>query len=948
MVNTIARYNSLNMLSISVSAVLFVTAMTSSSVHAFVPLSTTHNNNKIRGGRCTVANHILVKQPSPLLPSTNIYPCISTTTSLAAHAPLQPGKGGIIVEAKSDFIARDVLIDSMMGRGDGLPPMDGESSIQQKDEFEDFSSNEDSWLSSSNSMSAAQPANRRTSSMGQQSVGNSRQNNRQTSNSPSMREQMVQQLNSGQQFTQQQQQPPPPPQAPPPPSNQPQTPLLDPTQLKISQIQSELTSYSISYDDCFDRTSLEKKLREVRLVMGVAGTMDGDSRRNQQQSVEGEGRQEERGFNLDNLQQSTPIQQSSPRIQPPPPIQPPPQQQNNNFGNSGPGGSSSSFSPPQGAFNTGGVSIKGDASILSSSGFVGGDGNVFSTGPPGGQQPPPQQPSPQSQQPTSAGPSIEELINQQNKARAAKSSRTSPAEQAIFTSSVTNTFSNKKRSPPPPRRQQPPSSNNNSNVRTSISSGYRDNTRPLQPMPKAAGSGSSGSVGNVSGGGSTSTFTSGGQQSAPSPPRPPPQQTKSTTSARNTNSVQQTPTRPTPGNASTGNPFSSNNRRSSTQQGGVGNSFRDSAHGIGFGDVNSYTSTPSSATRGRPTPGNASSGNPSRRSSSNARDNTAGQPSGDGVRLGKSRTSYGDFNSGSSIGGDFGSVGGSSAPQQSNIGGSSASFRNGNANPPSPRSNTAPPQQQVGGPSGRKNSSVSGGGGTSAFSSSSSPSTPISNFGSSDFGPASSMNAGGVSIKGDSSILSSFGQVGGQQGGSTNVFSSGQEAAPPQAPPPPQNVNVSPPQQQPYDPTPPLEEPQLDWLTQDSSGGGNSYVPPSPDPPSVTSDYGSASHSDDMYSQQPTTASSSSSYNGKRISELYQEQGLDMFSGNQDGFGVVQGVENAGGDVSYRGSPDDVKVQGKVGDMGATMGGDFGGSSGGSARYSQGRGYTDMGSDDDL
>jgi len=927
------------MLSISVSAVLFVTAMIS-TVHAFVPLSTTHNK-KIRGGRCTVANHI--KQQSPLLPSTTTYPCTtSTTTSLLAHTPLQPGKGGIIVEAKSNFIARDVLIDSMMGRGDGLPS-DSNTMVQEKDEFEDFSSNEDSWLSSSNSLSAAQPANRRGSSrpmgsMGQQSVGNNRQNNRPSNKAGMSREQMVQQLNSGQQFTQQQQ----PPQAPPP-SNQPQTPLLDPSQLKISQIQSELNTYSISYDDCFDRTSLEKKLREVRLVMGVASTMDGDSRRNQQQG-EGGGI-EERGFNLDNLQQSTPIQQSPPPIQPPPTIQPPPQQ--NSFGNSGTG--SSSFSPPQGAFNTGGVSIKGDSSILSSSGFVSGDGNVFSTGPPGQPQSPPGQPQsppiqqpPLPQQPPSnpiSGPSIEELINQQNKVRAAKSSRTSPAEQAIFTSSVTNTFSNanKKRSPPPPpRRQQPPSSNNNSNVRTSISSGYRDNTRPLQPMPKTAASGSSGSsVGNVSGGGSTSTFTSGGQQSAPSPPRPPPQQqTKSTTSARNTNSVQQTPTRPTPGNASTGNPFSSNNRRASTQ-GAVGNSFRDSAHGIGFGDVNSYTSTNS-----RPTPGNASSGNPSRRSSSSTRDNTAGQPSGDGVRLGKSRTSYGDFNSGSSIGGDFGSnsSGGSSAPQQSNIGGSSASFRNGNASPPPPRSNTAP-SQQIGGPSGRKNSSVSGGGGTSTFSSSSSsPSTPISNFGSSDFGPASSMNAGGVSIKGDSSILSSFGQVGGQ-GGSTNVFSSGQAAAPPQAPPP-QNVNVPPPQQQPYDPTPPMEEPQLDWLTQDSSvgGGGNSYIPTSPDSPSVTSDY------DDMYSQQLTT----SSYNGKRISELYQEQGLDIFSGNQDGFGAVQGVENAGGDVSYRGSADDVKVQGKVGDMGATMGGDFGGSSGGSARYSQGRGYTDMGSDDDV
>ena len=184
------------------------------------------------------------------------------------------------------------------------------------------------------------------------------------------------------------------------------------------------------------------------------------------------------------------------------------------------------------------------------------------------------------------------------------------------------------------------------------------------------------------------------------------------------------------------------------------------------------------------------------------------------------------------------------------------------------------------------------------------------------------------------------------------MFSGGQAAAPPQAPPPPpQNVNVPPqaPQQHPYDPTPPMEEPQLDWLTQDSMGGGNSYIPSSPEPSSVTSDYGSANHSNDMYSNinsQPTATTSS--YNGKRISELYQEQGLDMLSGNQDGFGVVQGFTSTGGDVSHRGSADDVKVQGKVGDMGATMGGDFGSSSGGSARYSQGRGFTDMGSDDDV
>ena len=84
------------------------------------------------------------------------------------------------------------------------------------------------------------------------------------------------------------------------------------------------------------------------------------------------------------------------------------------------------------------------------------------------------------------------------------------------------------------------------------------------------------------------------------------------------------------------------------------------------------------------------------------------------------------------------------------------------------------------------------------------------------------------------------------------------------------------------------------------------------------------------------------------VSQRYKEQGLDMLSGNQPGFGAVQWVESTGGDVSYRGSANDDKVQGKVGDTGAVMGGNFGNSVGGasgrsSARYSEGRGFSEYG-----
>ena len=63
-------------------------------------------------------------------------------------------------------------------------------------------------------------------------------------------------------------------------------------------------------------------------------------------------------------------------------------------------------------------------------------------------------------------------------------------------------------------------------------------------------------------------------------------------------------------------------------------------------------------------------------------------------------------------------------------------------------------------------------------------------------------------------------------------------------------------------------------------------------------------------------------------------------------------VKITGHQSSYRGSANDVKVQGKVGDTGAVMGGNFGNSVGGasgrsSARYSEGRGFSEYGDNDD-
>lgn len=168
-----------------------------------------------------------------------------------------------------------------------------------------------------------------------------------------------------------------------------------------------------------------------------------------------------------------------------------------------------------------------------------------------------------------------------------------------------------------------------------------------------------------------------------------------------------------------GNPFSQKNKEAGRQGGGSSSSFRDNSRGIGFGDANSYNSD-------------------------------YGAGFGDGVRLGKKRTSYGEYNTGSSIG----------------MGGA-ASAGGGSAAPVKPRPAASPPPRQSGGPARGANSFA--GGSTSTF----------SVGGPGGGGGGSSFSSGGVSIKGDSSIFSSTGFVG--QGGSTSTFDMGgaMNASPP-------------------------------------------------------------------------------------------------------------------------------------------------------------------------
>lgn len=252
---------------------------------------------------------------------------------------------------------------------------------------------------------------------------------------------------------------------------------------------------------------------------------------------------------------------------------------------------------------------------------------------------------------------------------------------------------------------------------------------------------------------------------------------------------------------------------------------------------------------------------------------------------------------------------------------------------------------------------MSGGGGTSTFSGNSG--------GDRGGGASSSFSAGGVSIKGDSSIFSSMGNIG--QGGATNVFSSGGGAPPPAASaapmaPPQANGSRPRPVAPAAPPVPPIVEErpqQLDWLTQDSINSNSDYSTTNDyteTPVEYTQDYSSISSYDTdigkeyipppQYESIDTNTAQEYDLSEERISQQYQSQGLDMFSGNQDGFGAVQGESKAGGDLSHRGSADDVKGEaGVVGSVGVTMGGDFGGSGGvsgrQSARYNQGGDYED-------
>ena len=348
----------------------------------------------------------------------------------------------------------------------------------------------------------------------------------------------------------------------------------------------------------------------------------------------------------------------------------------------------------------------------------------------------------------------------------------------------------------------------------------------------------------------------------------------------------------TPSAAEAGNPFGRAARSTPRRGGNSSSSFRDSSRGIGFGDANSHAG------------------------------NVGG---GDGVRLGRQRrTSYGGFDGGSAIGGDFGggTGGGSSAPSSgggggagrpasrggapsrgggpsgggsrgSSIGGASASFRDGGSS-----GGDGAASFQGGGRSG-----VSGGGGTSTF-------------GGGGTGGGSFV-AGGVSIKGDSSIFSSAGYVG--QGGGADAFGGGGAVQPggAGARSPPRQPDA---RREPRGPAPPApEEPALDWLVQDPLGDG-----PFEDPGPVAEfsrgggrdDYPA---SDDAPRRVDAGAATDPSP-GRNLSEQYRDRGLDVLSGGQAGFGAVQGDYKGGGGPAGDGSGG--------GGGGGVVGGDFGGGGG--------------------
>ena len=332
------------------------------------------------------------------------------------------------------------------------------------------------------------------------------------------------------------------------------------------------------------------------------------------------------------------------------------------------------------------------------------------------------------------------------------------------------------------------------------------------------------------------------------------------------------------------NPFAQRGNRGSGHQPGARNapashnsssSFRDNPAGIGFGAANSYTGQGSGRTGMSNMGGTVTGGGGAGASS------VAGGGGGDGVSLGNKKTSYGDFGDSIGMGGTgSGNDGNRNARGGggSSSGGSNAAFRSG------------------------------GGGISSAF-----PSAG---------GAGAASTLGGVSIKGSSDIFSSMGFVGAPGGGSTQVFSgAGGGTAPTPARAPPR-----PPPTRPHEPPPPTAQPQLDFLTQTSTAPGEDAYDSYPESPPVSYDAAPSydNHYDDANAHAPEYDYDVS---GPTLSQQYEDQGLDMFSGGQSGFGSVQGDVKSAGDFSGRGTVEQVGYEGTgvVGSTGAVMGGDFGG-----------------------
>ena len=192
---------------------------------------------------------------------------------------------------------------------------------------------------------------------------------------------------------------------------------------------------------------------------------------------------------------------------------------------------------------------------------------------------------------------------------------------------------------------------------------------------------------------------------------------------------------------------------------------------------------------------------------------------------------------------------------------------------------------------------------------------------------------GGVKIKGDSSIFSQSGFVG--QGGSTNVFSSdgggvggmggSGGGAPISRPPPPsqpaaQSARSAQPRPPASRPPPPPSGPSLDFLTQ---AGTDSAAPPSYDD---NTNQNNDDNNTNQYGDYPSEQAQGPPP-GKRMSDVYAEQGVDILSGGQEGFGAVKGIEKKAGDFSQRdsrGSYGGGGGGGEAGNTGTSVGGDFG------------------------